>query len=241
MIVRINPQYSAYAPQIEALPAKFASEGISLHQGRNQVRAMRWGDLDVIVKRYKKPNIFLKLQFAFLNTCKAKKAYKYGCLFNESGISSPTPIAYIIEGRWPVIKGSYFVSLPVDGMCLNDTLTVADDAMIDRLAAEAARMHDAGLMHGDLNLTNIYADAEGLLHFIDTNRTKTGRKITPRACAENLMRLTPDRPLLSKIARAYAKIRGWDADAFSALVITRLEAFQRKKARLKRLKNLIRH
>ncbi len=239
MIIKINPDYTRFAPRVAALPSTFDREGVSLHQGRNQVRAMVWDGCEVVVKRYKKPNFFLKLQFAFLNTCKAKKAYKYGCLFNEAGLLSPTPVAYAIEGRWPLIKGSFFVCLPVDGVCLNDSLTVDDDAMIGRLAAEVARMHDSGLMHGDLNLTNIYADADGNLWFIDTNRTKAGRRVTMRTCAENLMRLTPDRALLSKIAQAYARLRGWDADAFSALVIARLEAFQRKKAFLKRLKKLI--
>jgi len=239
MIVKINPAYIGRSTEIRAIPLMFGKEGTILHDGRNQVRAMQWDGQKVVVKKYKKPNFFLKLQFAFLNTCKAKKAYKYGSLFNDNGLSSPTPVAYIIEGRWPIIKNSYFICLPVTGVCLNDTLTQADDDMIRRLAAEIARMHDAGLMHGDLNLTNIYADSEGGFHFIDTNRTKTRKDPGPKACAENLMRLTSDRALLSKIADAYACIRGWDERKFTDRVIHCLDAFLRKKAFLKRLKRMI--
>lgn len=238
MIIKINPDFSSLSADIRALPERFDNEGISLHDGRNQVRAMRWDGQDVVVKRYKKPNFFLKLQFTFLNTCKAKKAYKYGCIFNREGFSSPTPVAYIIDGRWPLFRGSFFICLPVTGTCLNDTLSAADDGMIARLASEIARMHAAGIMHGDLNLTNIYVDKDGEFRFIDTNRTKIKRNPGQNACAENLMRLTPDRALLSKIARAYARVRGWDEERFAAKVISRLEAFQRKKAILKKLKSI---
>lgn len=238
MITEINPNYGNLESRVRALPSTFDHEGTPLHQGRNQVKEMRWGNQTVVVKRYKRPNIFMKLQFALLNTCKAKKAYIYGNLFLKDGISTPTPIAYAIDGRWPIIRNAYFACEAVDGICLNDTLTPDDDATIRSLAAEIVRMHSTGLMHGDLNLTNIYADANGNYHFIDTNRTRIKKHPSQNDCADNLMRLTPQRPLLSKIAREYALLKGWDPEAFASKVLASLDAFHRKKAFLKKIKSL---
>lgn len=236
MIIKINPEYERLRQQIEALPFTFAPEGDMLHEGRNKVKAMRWDDVDVVVKNYKKPNFFLKLQFAFLYNCKAKKAYKYANLFNQAGLHSPVPVAYAIIGRWPMIKDSYFACLPVEGMPLKEILTVDNADLIHMLARELVRMHAAGLMHGDLNLTNIYIDESHIFRFIDTNRTKIKNNPNQKACAENLMRLTHDRKLLKSIASEYAVLRGWDANAFAERVIICLDAFERKKARLKALK-----
>ncbi|MCM1450752.1 MAG: lipopolysaccharide kinase InaA family protein [Clostridium sp.] len=239
MIIRVNKDFRRLEPLISSVPSLFPKEGKILHDGRNQVKEMRLGGKTAIVKRYKKPNFFLKLQFAFLNNCKAKKAYRYGKAFAEAGLRTPAPIAYIIEGRWPLIRGSYFISEPVEGRCLNDFLSASDTALIKSLAKEIAKMHGAGLMHGDLNLTNIYIDASGNFRFIDTNRSKMRKNPGIDACAENLMRLTHDRELLEKIAREYADIRGWNSDIFAEKTLGRLTAFQRKKAVLRRLKNAI--
>lgn len=236
MIVKINPAYSSLEKQIRSLPDTFQTEGKSIHSGRNQVKAMQWGGVDVVAKKYKKPNFFLKLQFAFLYNCKAKKAYKFGNLFNEAGLHSPTPVAYAIIGKWPIIKDSYFICLPVEGKCLKEILDISDKATILALAAELAKMHNAGLMHGDLNLTNIYLDDKGEFYFIDTNRSKIRKDPSADLCAENLMRLSHDRELLSAITSEYANLRGWDAKEFTGKVIYHLDAFERKKAALKRLK-----
>lgn len=236
MIVKVNPAYSALEGQISLLPENFGREGETLHTGRNKVKTMVWGGIKVVAKKYKKPNFFLKLQFIFLYNCKAKKAYKFGNLFNQAGLHSPTPVAYAIDGRWPIIKDSYFVCLPVEGVCLKETLKAGDKATIKALASELAKMHMAGLMHGDLNLTNIYLDDKGEFHFIDTNRSKIRKNPSADVCAENLMRLSHDRELLLSITSEYAVLRGWKGTKFNNRVIYHLDAFERKKSTLKRLK-----
>lgn len=237
MIVNINPIYLSFSAEIANLPQSFDSEGKLLHSGRNQVKKFDWDGKTVIVKRYKKPNFFLRLQFAFLKNCKAMKAYKFGLLFNQANILTPTPIAYVIEGKWPIIKGSYFVCEPVEGTPLRGNIHASDEALIHSLAEELARMHAAGLMHGDLNFTNIYRDDAGRFHFIDTNRSKIKKNPVKKDCAKNLMRLTHDRFLLTKIAKEYARIRGWNPYEFASMTVHSLTAFERKKAFLKKLKD----
>lgn len=76
--------------------------------------------------------------------------------------------------------------------------------------------------------TSAYNDKRFVL--IDTNRSRfTDGLPTDRRCLANLMRLTHKRPLLRRIATAYARLRGWNPDRTATRLLRLLTRFEHRR------------
>lgn len=230
----INDGYIRYKDFITGLPETFAGGGTLLHAGRNTVKSFITDGTELIVKRYKRPNIIQRIAYTFFEKSKAKRAYLYAAELRKRGLNTPHEVAYIELKHGGLLSDSYFVS----AACHLPPLTVPlqrpgfDTRLSDALAAYLAEMHAKGVLHGDTNLGNILYKTkdDGTYEFwlIDTNRSHF-RRPTYDDCMENLKRLTHYRPLLDYVIRRYADIRGWNADKTSAEIIQRLDKFEHDK------------
>lgn len=135
----------------------------------------------------------------------------------EKGINTPREIAYIELREGILMSDSFFVSEPCALPSLSKILGNGqfDRNAADALARQLAVMHEKGVMHGDLNLTNIlYKKDENnnfTFWFIDTNRSSF-IQADKNDCLDNLKRLTHDRKLMRYVVSRYAETRGWDVD-----------------------------
>jgi tRNA A-37 threonylcarbamoyl transferase component Bud32 len=246
MKIEINPAYIDLTEWAVRLPLSFNDEGDTLHAGRNCVKRMHTAKGDLIVKRFKRPNPIQKVAYTFFKKSKAHRAFLYAEIFRKREIDTPQGVAYIEEFKSGLLRDSYFISLPCEDSDLSHLLTdeERDPNLIHALAEFLVKMHQAGIMHGDLNLTNILYHREGAEYrfsLIDTNRTKFEMNPSQEKCLQNLVRLTHDRELLKAIIDEYASLRGWDAKACEDVIIAKLTRFEAKKARLRHLKKMLLH
>ncbi len=230
----INDGYIRYKDFITGLPETFAGGGTLLHAGRNTVKSFITDGTELIVKRYKRPNIIQSIAYTFFEKSKARRAYLYAAELRKRGLNTPHEAAYIELKHNGLLSDSYFVSAACHLPPLTEQLVRPsfDTRLADALAAYLAGMHAKGVLHGDTNLGNILykANGDGTYEFwlIDTNRSHF-RRPTYNDCMENLKRLTHYRPLLDYVIRRYAEIRGWNPDDTSADIMRRISKFEHDK------------
>lgn len=244
-MIEINPSYSSLSSKISKLPQLFESEGETLYKGRNVIKRFVLTDENgdthtIIVKRYGRMKPLQRLCYSTFFSSKAERAYKYAFTFLDKGIDTPQPIAYIEQRKHGLLYQCFLVttecSLP-DCRFLyeekkKDSMLVISNVFIQQLSAFIATMHSQGILHGDLNLSNILysQDAAGAYHFavIDINRTRFVNTPNRKQCLKNMMRLTHDRTISAAIVGEYARQRGWDSDSCIAYVAHLLDAFERR-------------
>ncbi len=241
----IAPEYTAVSDFVDSLPDRFASEGETLHDGRNTVKRFTIDGRRLIVKRYKRPNIVQRIAYTFFERSKAERAYDFAAVLRDRGISTPHEVAYIEQSSGGLLVSSYFVSEECAWPSLREALERPD---FDRTLASAlgrylVGLHERHIAHGDLNLGNIlyHAQADGTYAFalIDTNRSHFG-PLSRRDCLHNLLRLTYDTALMRFVVREYASVRGWDADRFAADELHLLHRFWMRNDRKNKMKKILR-
>lgn len=245
--ITISPGYRHAAGLIRSLPQTFAGSGVTLYRGRNTVKAYTAEDGGtLVVKRFKRPNPVQRVAYTFFKKSKAERAYLFAAELRKRGFNTPHEAAYIELREGMLLSDSYFVSAecplpPLTGLLRRDDFC---RPAADSLAELLVRLHEKGVMHGDLNLTNIlYEELPGggySLWLIDTNRSRfSSGSLTYGECVENLKRLTHDKALMSYVTGRYATLRGWDAAATVKAVADRVDSFERRRHITGKIKKMI--
>ena len=94
MKITVNPAIRHVQPFIERLPEVFHVSGEVLHDGRNQIRAFDIGGERLVVKRYKRPNVFNRFMYSFFRKNKACRAYEHALRLRGMGFDTPEPVAW---------------------------------------------------------------------------------------------------------------------------------------------------
>lgn len=213
----IHPEYNHLASFILTLPDRFDLEGKIIHEGRNILKVFEVGQTRLVVKRFKKPHLINRVAYTYFRKSKACRSYTHAQEILRRGFLSPAPVAFLENKSGGLLTDSYYVSI-YEG----DTSTVRDimggqvkgnESFLSQFAHFAVRLHQAGIIHMDFSPGNILfkQEEEGNYTFslVDINRLTFGEVSSEKACM-NLRRLCTSREVLSYIARAYAKDRGWD-------------------------------
>ncbi len=214
MAVTVNPEFSSPALEkfINGLPDSFDNAGKELYNGRNIVKSFVINGQELIVKRFKKLSFFRALLYLG-RTSKATRAYRYGLEILKRGVITPEPVAVINKRHGILLHDSYFISLPLH----RPDMTFIRNKDFDRheakmLAAFVYELQQRGILHGDMNMTNILlADSNAVnplerYAIIDTNRSvilPQGKQPTIRQRAKNLMRLTHRRDLMRAVLSSF--------------------------------------
>ena len=222
--ITINPDYAAdgaLRAWLETLPEHFEREGEVVYSGRNTLKAFaltegRTVPLRVVVKRFARLSALQRVGY-WLRTSKARKAFDHAAELRRRGFDTPTEVACYERRAWGTPVESYLVTmeclLPDMGSLL-DTERATDAAA--QFATYAARLHDAGILHHDLNRGNILCrtKADGTLGFalIDLNRMTFVRPgmVSRRQRYLNISRLTADADTHAAMLRAYAAYEKWN-------------------------------
>lgn len=243
MNITISKDFLRQETFIRTVPEAFSQGGELLYEGRNTVKAFLADGGKLVVKKFKTPNIVQRVAYTFFKKSKAERAYIFAKMLRDRGVDTPREVAYIEQKRGLLLSDSYFVSTECTLPALSTLLRRPDFSheAADALAEFVVSLHEKGVLHGDLNLTNILYERnrDGRYSFtlIDTNRSKF-KEPTRAECLENMMRLTHDRPLLAYVAGRYAEKRGWDAGTVTDDIMRRLQHFEQRCDRKKRMKEL---
>lgn len=245
MKVVIHPDFNHVADFIKRLPQQFERDGELLYEGRNTVKRYRVNGEILVVKKYKQPNIIQRITYTFFKKSKTERAYLFAGILRDRGIDTPHEVAYIEKKIGGLFRDGYFVSLSCDYPPMSDLLWKRhfDTLPADELTTFLVELHKKGVLHGDLNLTNIlyHIDEQGKYQFtlIDTNRSKFKTTLTQKECMENLKRLTHGKALLRYVVLRYAALRNWDPRECALEVFHYLLQFEAKRRKKRRIQTLI--
>jgi len=238
----VNPAYGQYSDFVGCLPRRFDTDGETVYEGRNMVKVFVEKGQKLVVKRYKRPMLHQRFDYTFIRKSKARRAYDYALRFLQLGVDTPAPVACVEEYKFGLFRTGFFVST----YCGDPDLRVLRDnpekQLIEAFARFIVRLHEMGIMHGDLNLSNVLyrkdSDAPLGFHFtmIDTNRSHIITTPTQRQCLRNMVRISHDRVLSELIISCYAELRGWDVTETVEKVKRMLDAFEKRRRVKRRLK-----
>ena len=216
MKITINPSYAS-CPDIEAFVQSLAScggfdsGGTTLHDGRNTVKVFDTTAGRLVVKLYGHLTMLNRIVYGTLRRSKAERAYLHAFRLRKLGIDTPEAIAFVETRRHGVLHESYFVSRcsdlrPMRPVTEQFAQTRQGADILDALAFFLLRMHDSGILHNDLNISNIlYGDDTGgqyRFQVIDTNRMSFNHTLSMRQRLDNLRRLSCPHTGLSLHTRA---------------------------------------
>lgn len=191
---------------------------------RNTIKLFHMEDMGLkfVVKRYSSKWIDRRL-LAGLKKTKARKAFENGLRLEEAGISTPSPVAYVEERNGKQVVSCYYIYLYTEDVSVMPLIEqdVPDAEAVRALAEIIAKLHENGIVHHDINLSNVLYHRENgklALSLIDINRmTHCNFKLTEKnmtAYLDDLVRFTGRLDIFLAVAYEYARIRGFNAEPF---------------------------
>lgn len=156
----------------------FDQYGSILFDGRNTIREDVVAGRRITVKRFRKDKGLKKLINRFRKG-KAVKSFRNALRLASLGVDTPEPLAYMeVRDAMGFRKAQYYVCAYTDEEAIEDWVTDPErfDALfMTSLAKFVADLHGKGVIHKDLNNTNIRWRREGhacRFSLIDINRMR---------------------------------------------------------------------
>lgn len=247
MRIHVNPASERLRSFTELLPEQFGAGGEVLHTGRNTIKAFDVGGERIVVKRFRRPNLFQAFIYTFFRRSKARRSYEHAVRLRALGVDSPEPISWSEYRHHGLLRDSYYVSRYSDYTPLSQTTEHFPGAgtlpVLEAFARFAVQLHEQGIEHRDFNHGNVLwrrDTATGTICFqlIDINRMRfADRPLRPRVCMVNLRRLSCPAVAFFFILDRYAEARGWNVDDTLLQGTFFRLAFGRRKELRKRFKH----
>lgn len=219
MRVIVNPKYAHLQKEIEEIPRSFQKEGDVVYDGRNVLKRISLGNIDVVVKSFKKPHIVNRVVYSFFRQSKAERSYIYSMEIQQHGFDTPEPVAMIEQFQNGLLSHSYYICCYASGETVRGLMGGKVEGNEDRLLAFArytAALHQAGILHLDYSPGNIliYQNESDQYNFslVDVNRMQLLTDIDCDTVCRNMCRLCTSQEVLIYIMKEYASIRGWDVN-----------------------------
>lgn len=242
---QLNTEYHFLEPFLNALPARFESEGKTIYKGRNELKVFEVDGFQLNVKSYRVPNLLKRIMYSFFRQSKAKRAYNNAQFLLSKGFETPQPVAYLECFSHGLLRESFFMSLQSSyGGLIKEfsdgSSIVGREDLIVSFGKLIAKVHNAGILHLDLSGGNVLIQKmEDGYHFslIDLNRMKFQEIGMKKGC-QNFNRLRGNNDFFRLLAETYAKERGFNVQACTNIVLKAKDKSIRYFARKKQLKKV---
>ena len=247
MKIVVNPQYKYLQNRIGQLPAIFEKEGELLYRGRNEVRLFDWEGQQVVVKRFKRHNLLKRIIYTIFRESKAQRSFENACQLRARGFQTPKEIAYIELRSAGTIAQVYYLCAYTAAQPIRPRLIEQesfDRSLATAYARYVASLHEAGVLHRDLNPTNVlYTEEQGQYSFelIDINRMQFYDGPVPKsACMENLTLFWWLSDVYRYVLDVYASCRHWNEDDVATAIQVK-QKHDKAWVRRKRITHPFRH
>ena len=92
----LHPDCESLRDFMLSVPERFdRGEGTVIHKGRNELRKMKYGEQEFVVKSFHRPNLINRFVYGIFRPSKAKRSYIHAGMFLEIGVGTPRPVGYI--------------------------------------------------------------------------------------------------------------------------------------------------
>ena len=218
MRVVANPEYQSLSEWLVQVPRLFAdNQGEVLYKGRNEIRLFEVEGAKLVVKRYKKHDIIKTLVYTFFRKNKARRSYENAVSLRQRGFQTPREVAYMECSLAGLTTQVYYVCAYTGSEPIRPRLIEQepfDETLATAYARYVASLHEAGVLHRDLNPTNVLfitsPTTQYTFELIDINRMQFFDGPVPKAeCMENLTLFYWLTPAYRFILNEYARQRGW--------------------------------
>lgn len=224
MKICVSLRYRHLTPFVRSLASSgvFSGHGTMIHDGRNTVRLFEIDGQRLAVKRYGHISLLNRLLYGFLRKSKAERAYRHAIRLRQLGVGTPEEVAFLEVRRHCLLDTCYFVARysdykPLQPVTELDIQRPEVAAVLDALADFLFRMHNAGVLHKDLNIGNILYRGDRCSGYafqvIDTNRMRFYRSLSMRRRLDNLRRLSCPAPAYLYILDRYARLANANTDS----------------------------
>lgn len=219
--LEINPKYNnaAFADFVSKLPQLFAEGGETVYNKRNVIKVLDFDGQKVVVKRFKRLGFIRGLVYSYFRSSKAERAYRNALELQRRGINTPEAMAYVEEWQTGRLVYGYYISKADFAAPIEERINIDNFDM--QLAADfgafIAELHKKGVLHHDLNSTNVlyHPQPDGTFTFslIDINRmdfSPEGEMPSPVNRYENMTRFSGGKLQFRAVADAYVRAMGGD-------------------------------
>lgn len=217
----IHHNYTHRRNEIEQIPSRFENEGEVMYQLRNCIKKIGVNEEMWNVKSFQIPITFNQFIYRHIRRSKAERSYKTALQLLKLGISTPQPIAYIVEKNLLGIRRSYYITQQIDyDYTLGDLFrNPPQDApqIITECLKYISSFHRKGLFFIDLSVGNILIkrqpDGGFTFYLIDLNRASFYNR--PLTCSESVKafcRLDTTYKQKQMVLQQYAQISGFSYD-----------------------------
>ena len=231
MNIVVASEYEDLRAWLMQVPRLFAdNQGELLYRARNQIRLFDVDGRKLVVKRFKRNGIVKAMVYTLFRKNKARRSYENAGLLRQRGFTTPHEVAYIEQRTAGLVTQVYYVCAYTDAQPIRPRL-IEQEPFDERLATDYARyvasLHEAGVLHRDLNPTNVlfsitqhhptptthHPTPTTTFELIDINRMEFFDGAVPKAaCMENLTLFYWLTPAYRYILNEYARQRGWSED-----------------------------
>lgn len=244
MNIVVASEYEDLRAWLMQMPRLFDdNQGELLYRGRNQIRLFDVDGRKLVVKRFKRNDIIKAVVYTLFRKNKARRSYENAGLLRQRGFVTPHEVAYIEQRTAGLVTQVYYVCAYTDAQPIRPRLIEQepfDESLAVSYARYVASLHEAGVLHRDLNPTNVLFSENGepaavSFELIDINRMQFFDGAVPKAaCMENLTLFYWLTPAYRFILDEYARQRGWsEADVAEAIRVK--QRHDRRWIRRKRL------
>ncbi|MCH5181549.1 MAG: LPS kinase Kdo/WaaP [Prevotellaceae bacterium] len=215
--VLMAPGEAALRPFLETLPQVFAVSGELLFRGRNELRCFCVDGRNLVVKRFGRHNVAVRLLGVF-GRSKARKSYDNAIRLVQLGVQTPKPVACVeLRSFCGLATDTFYVcdyvSWPALGEGLHET-GYFNRELTTAFAHFMVGIHAKGVEHCDLNATNVRfrmkSDGYAFM-LIDLNRMRFHRNscgLSSREGFANLTRFSCCSEMFVCFLREYIAVRG---------------------------------
>lgn len=214
----LAPQAQDYRQWLEQLPSSFFTDGQVIYDARNQIRVFTLPNGEQVnVKRFCRPNCFMRLIYSTIRQPKAQRAFNNALYLKQHRVPTPDPIAYILCGnKW--LNESYLVTRQMTYTHrfyeFRNHSVKGYEEVIRAFAQLSAQMHQQHILHQDFSPGNILWDKDKNGHIqlciVDINRLSITKPLSTQDCCKNFRRLWGHKDFIHLLSQEYARARQWE-------------------------------
>lgn len=241
------PPYKAFEAQIFAKTKCLAEEGRTIWEQRNKIFQIQINGILLVVKAFKKPNLFNRIVYRYFRKSKAERSFLFAQRLSELGIHTPEPVAYLEEKR--ILFGeSYYISryLKYD-FTFGEVPGMIDvekrNEVLRQFTAFTYRLHEKKIEFLDHSQGNTLiidrGDGKFEFYLVDLNRMRFHDKpLSFSARMRNFARLTREKEIVKEMSRTYARLIGKDFEIVFSRMWRETQVFLKKFDRKRKLKSV---